>query len=49
MLNHILNQLKEHFSSMTHEEKIKEWAEYDKYNSVGPTVNEFLEQYEKRR
>ena len=49
MLNHILNQLKEHFSSMTQEEKEKEWAEYDKYNNIGPTVNEFLEQYEKRR
>lgn len=48
-LNNILNQLKEHFSSMTQEEMLKEWKEYDKYNSVGPTVNEFLEQYEKGR
>lgn len=41
-LNQIFNQLNEHFSSMTQEEKEKEWAEYDKYNSDGPTVNEYL-------
>jgi hypothetical protein len=41
-MKEIIKQLEEHFSSMTQEEKLKEWAEYDKYNSVGPTVNEFM-------
>jgi recombinational DNA repair protein RecT len=45
-MEELLEQLRKHFSSMTHEEIEKEWKEYDKYNNIGPTVNEFLEQYE---
>lgn len=45
-MEELLEQLRKHFHSMTQEELEKEWKEYDKYNSVGPTVNEFLKQYE---
>ena len=46
-MEELLEQLREHFRSMSQEELEKEWKEYDMYNNVGPTVNEFLEQYEK--
>ena len=45
-MEELLEQLREHFRSMPQEELEKEWKEYDKYNNIGLTVNEFLEQYE---
>lgn len=45
-MEELLEQLREHFRSMSKEELEKEWKEYDKYNNIGPTVNEFLEQYD---
>lgn len=45
-MEELLEQLREHFRSMTQEELEKEWEEYNKYNNVGPTVNKFLEQYD---
>lgn len=47
-MEELLEQLRENFRSMTQEELEKEWEEFNKYN-VGPTVNEFLEQYDTRR
>ena len=45
-MEELLEQLREHFRSMPQEELEKEWKEYSKYNNIGPTVNEFLEQYD---
>ena len=38
----ILEQLKEYFNNTPRDVIEKEWHEYDKYNEVGPTVNEYL-------
>jgi hypothetical protein len=48
-MDELLNQLQEYFRSMSQEELEKEWKEYNKYNNLGPTVNEFLEQYDTAR
>ena len=38
----ILEQLKEYFNNTPRDVVEKEWREYDKYNKIGPTVNEYL-------
>lgn len=38
----ILDQLQEYFEETPQDILEKEWHEYNKYNSVGPTVNNFL-------
>lgn len=38
----ILEQLKEYFKNTPRDVVEKEWREYDKYNKIGPTVNEYL-------
>lgn len=38
----ILQQLKEYFNNTPRDVVEKEWHEYDKYNQIGPTVNEYL-------
>lgn len=43
-----LKQLKEYFNKTPRDTLEKEWHEYDKYNSIGPTVNEFLKEYSKK-
>ena len=45
----ILQQLKEYFDNTPREVIEKEWHEYDKYNKIGPTVNEYLEYVNKSR
>lgn len=41
-MNNILEQLNAYFNSKTPEELKAEWAELDKYNKSGPTIEEFL-------
>lgn len=38
----ILEQLKEYFNNTPRDIVEKEWHEYDKYNKIGPTINEYL-------
>ena len=38
----ILKQLKEYFNNTPRDIIEKEWHEYDEYNKIGPTVNEYL-------
>ena len=45
----LLQQLKEYFESTPREVIEKEWHEYDKYNEIGPTVDEYLEYVNKIR
>ena len=45
----ILQQLKEYFDNTPREVIEKEWHEYDKYNEIEPTVNEYLEYINKSR
>lgn len=45
----LLQQLKEYFESTPREVVEKEWHEYDKYNEIGSTVNEYLEYVNKIR
>ena len=45
----LLQQLKEYFDNTPREVIEKEWHEYDKYNEIGPTVNEYLEYVNKSR
>ena len=39
----LLQQLKEYFDNTPREVIEKEWHQYDKYNEIGPKVNEYLE------
>lgn len=39
----LLQQLKEYFENTPREIVEKEWHEYDKYNEIGPSVEEYLE------
>lgn len=39
----LLQQLKEYFENTPREVVEKEWREYDKYNEIGPSVEEYLE------
>ena len=39
----LLEQLKEYFENTPREVVEKEWHEYDKYNEIGPSVEEYLE------
>lgn len=45
----LLQQLKDYFDNTPREVVEKEWHEYDKYNEIGPTVNEYLEYVNKIR
>jgi hypothetical protein len=38
----IFQKLKSHFENTPEEELRKEWAEFDKYNKIGPTVEEYF-------
>ncbi len=38
----ILKQLEEYFKNTPRDVVEKEWHEYDRYNNIGPTVNEYL-------
>lgn len=40
-----IKQLKEYFNNTPRNVVEKEWHKYDKYNSIGLTVNEFLKEY----
>lgn len=42
-----LKQLKDYFNKTSRDIVEKEYHEFDKYNSVGPTVNEFLKECDK--
>lgn len=42
-MNELLNQLKKHFENTPRKELEKEWEELSKYNTIGPTVEEYLE------
>ena len=37
-----IRQLKKYFENTPRNIVEKEWHEYDKYNKIGPTVNEYL-------
>lgn len=39
----LLQQLKDYFDNTPREVIEKEWREYDKYNEIGPKINEYLE------
>lgn len=45
----LLQQLKDYFDNTPREVIEKEWREYDKYNEIGPTVNEYLEYVNRSR
>jgi hypothetical protein len=45
----LLQQLKDYFDNTPREVVEKEWHEYDKYNEIGPTVDEYLEYVNKIR
>ena len=47
--SNLLQQLKEYFNNTPREVIEKEWHEYDRYNEIGPTVNEYLEYVNKSR
>lgn len=47
--SNLLQQLKEYFNNTPREVIEKEWHEYDKYNEIGPKVNEYLEYVNKSR
>lgn len=47
--NPLLQQLKKYFEETPRDVIEKEWNEYDKYNEIGPTVNEYLEYVNKSR
>lgn len=38
----IFQQLKAHFENTPEDELRREWIEYSKYNNIGPTINEWL-------
>ena len=38
----IFQRLKEHFEKTPEEELRKEWMEFSKYNSIGPEIDEWL-------
>lgn len=38
----IFQQLKEHFENTPEEELRKEWMRFNKYNSIGPKIDEWL-------
>ncbi|WBV59481.1 hypothetical protein PFY12_10465 [Chryseobacterium camelliae] len=40
----LFENLKQYFQSNTREQIEQAWAEFDKYNIVGPTVDEFIHQ-----
>ena len=49
-MKEVYEKLVENLSSMTPEEKEKEWGELKKYNEIGPEIEEILKQnYDKRR
>jgi hypothetical protein len=39
----LVEELKKHLASMTHEQKQKEWDELKHWNNVGPTAKEYIE------
>lgn len=45
----LLQQLKDYFDNTPREVVEKEWHDYDKYNEIAPTVNEYLEYVNKIR
>lgn len=42
MEDSIFQQLKEHFNNTPEEELRREWVRYNKYNNIGPTIEEWL-------
>lgn len=42
-MNKILEELEEKLNSMSQEELDAEWAELEKWNNVGPTVEEYFD------
>lgn len=40
----ILEQLKEYFKNTPREEIEKNWKAFEEYNTIGPTIDNFLEQ-----
>lgn len=38
-----VEQLVNYFNNTPRETIEKEWREYDKYNKIGPTVNEYMD------
>ena len=47
--NKLLQQLQEYFNNTPRDVIEKEWSEYDKYNEIGPTVNDYLDYVNKIR
>jgi hypothetical protein len=43
-MNTILENLKLYFQNNSKEQIISDWAESEKYNSIGPKIDEFIEQ-----
>lgn len=40
--NNFVDELKEYFNSQTEEEKENEWQRMSEWNSIGPSVEEWL-------
>ena len=38
----IFQQLRDYFNNTPEEELRREWKEFDKYNNIGPTIEEWL-------
>lgn len=43
-MNTILENLKLYFQSNSKEQIISDWAESEKYNNIGPKIDDFIEQ-----
>ena len=42
-MSNIVEKLKEQLANMTEEEKQAEWKELEKWNDVGPTMDEYIQ------
>ena len=48
-MSKIIDELKKKLDSMSQEELDAEWKKLEKYNMMGPTVNEYIEKLKKYR
>ena len=43
-MNAILEGLKQYFQNTDASQVLKDWAEFDEFNKIGPTIEEFMKQ-----
>ena len=48
-MDKIIEQLKEHFANTPQEVLEQEWKEYIKYNEIGPTIDEYIQEVERQK